>query len=68
MDEIFVDPYLALAIEEEPESIEELYGVYYNFLQGSFKFTDQKIAEALGEDKRKISRYKKKYKQLSEQI
>ena len=68
MDEIFVDPYLALAIEEEPESIEELYGVYYNFLQESFKFTDQKIAEALGEDKRKISRYKKKYKQLSEQI
>ena len=68
MDEIFVAQYIAAAIEKKPKSIEELYGVYYNFLERDFKFTDQKIAEALGEDQRKISRYRKKYKQLSEQI
>lgn len=53
--------YIREAVEKRPESLETLYGIYYNLLRQDFKFADNVIGALLGLDKRKLSRLVKYY-------
>lgn len=64
MNTVFHMPYIEKAVEKKPESLDTLYGIYYNFLEEGFKFTDDVIGEVLQESKQKVSRYRKKYEEF----
>lgn len=68
MNTIFVKDYIDIAIEKKPESIEKLYGIYYNLLKDSFKFTDDQIGNVLKCRKQRISYYGKQYEKLKVEL
>ncbi len=57
MNELFHMEYIQYAIEEEPQSLNELYGIYYNFLESNFQFTNKCVAQVIGTTTQKVSRY-----------
>ncbi len=65
MEDIFVENYINVAVKEVPESLQKLYGIYYNLLKDDFKFIDTIIGKAIYEkDKSKVSRYRKEYERF----
>ena len=66
--DLFVDAYVHAAVEEAPESLEDLFGIYYNLLQSGFKFTNTEIGTILGLDKSMISRGRKRHEEMKKRI
>ena len=70
MEDLFHERYLESALQEYPEDIDKLYGIYCNFLNQEFEFKEslmEDIAHIRSFDY-KISGYKKQKKTLFEKI
>lgn len=68
MNQGFQMDYIKRAVESEPEKLDILYGIYYNFLREKFKFTDKEIGETLKEDSRRVSYYRTRYDDFLDKI
>ena len=68
MENLLHDAYIRVAVESGKESLDELYGIYYNLLKREFTFKDKVITELLGLNEDARTRRWKKYQKFKKSI
>lgn len=68
MENLFHEEYIRTAIEPKTESLDELFGIYYNLLKREFKFSDKVIAEVLNLTKQTLSRRWNDYQTFQKKV